>query len=62
MIERLAKQCGGAITIETVRNAGIEGPKAIGLSSAKVHTEYKAVDFGLTKYPFHLYKDLEGIR
>ena len=159
MIDRLAEQCNGIITIESVKNAGADGLKAIGLSSAKVsyiknvlvavetgeldfddlrdkdddvvvkklkrikgignwtakmyllfvlrrdnvlpyedgafiqgyrwlynttdlsvesvkkrckkwepysslaaRYMYKAVDYGLTKYPFHLYKDLEGIR
>lgn len=159
MIDRLAMQCGGNITVEAVRNVGTEGLKSIGLSSAKVSyiqniivavetgklnfdilrdkddddivrdlktikgignwtakmyllfvlkrdnvlpyedgaflqgykwlyntTDvskepiikrckkrepyssiaamymYRAVDYGLTKYPFHLYKDLEGIR
>ena len=31
-------------------------------SSLAARYMYKAVDYGLTKYPFHLYKDLEGIR
>lgn len=159
MIDRLAEQCNGNITIESVKNVGTDGLKAIGLSSAKVsyiknvlvavetgeldfddlrdkdddvvvkklkrikgignwtakmyllfvlrrdnvlpyedgafiqgyrwlynttdlsvesvkkrckkwepysslaaRYMYKAVDYGLTKYPFHLYKDLEGIR
>lgn len=159
MIAKLVEQCGGNITIESVRSVGTEGLKAIGLSSAKVSyihnvlvaaetgeldfdnlrdkddddvikilksirgignwtakmylmfvlrrdnvlpyedgaflqgyrwlyntTDlsetsvkkrckkwepysslaarylYKAVDYGLTKHPFHLYKDLEGIR
>lgn len=159
MIDRLATQCDGHITVEAVKNVGTEGLKSIGLSSAKVsyiqniiaavemgeldfdilrdkdddivmkelktikgigswtakmyllfvlkrdnvlpyedgaflqgykwlynttdlskesiikrckkwepyssiaaRYMYKAVDYGLTKYPFHLYKDLEGIR
>lgn len=159
MIDRLSKQCGGFITMETIKDVGADGLKGIGLSSAKVsyihnmigaielgelnfddlrekddetiikelkkikgignwtakmyllfvlqrenilpyedgaflqgykwlyktgdvskdsilrrckkwepysslaaRYMYKAVDFGLTKYPFHLYKDLEGIR
>lgn len=31
-------------------------------SSLAARYMYKAVDCGLTKYPFHLYKELEGIR
>lgn len=159
MIDRLSRQCGGLIIMETIKDVGADGLKSIGLSSAKVsyiqnmigaielgelnfddlrekddetiikelkkikgignwtakmyllfvlrrenilpyedgaflqgykwlyktgdvskdsilrrcnkwepysslaaRYMYKAVDFGLTKYPFHLYKDLEGIR
>ena len=159
MIDRLVMKCGGHITVETVKNIGFDGLKAVGISAAKaayiqnVLTEvesgelvfedlrcmddsdiikklkkikgignwtakmyllfvlgrdnvlpyedgailqgfkwlynttdlseesikkrckkwepyssigarymYKAVDYGLTEYPFHLYKDLVGIR
>lgn len=159
MIERLLEQCGGSITIESIKSVGVSGLKVVGLSSAKVsyiqniieaiesgnlnfeilrekgdeavikdlkkikgignwtakmyllfvlgrenvlpyedgaflqgfkwlyktddlskesiekrckkwkpysslaaRYMYRAVDYGLTRYPFHLYKDLEGIR
>ena len=36
MVDRLVTQCDGHITIGAVKNVGIEGLRAIGLSAAKV--------------------------